>query len=156
MFYKICKNKSPFNLFKVIPWKNIFLCYEKCWLYSADQNQMQLFQKHFLPICNYWMEQARSYHPETLKVLVFSKAMSSNLLDPPPRSFFNCYKHKGIRPMKRLSVGLSHLREHKFNHNFQNCINPLVVVVWISNQLLTFFLHCPYLMIKNNSPEHPK
>ena len=42
-----------------------------------------------------------------------------------PRSFFNCYNHKGIRPMTRLRLGLSHLREHKFNHNFQNCINPI-------------------------------
>ena len=25
--------------------------------------------------------------------------------------------------MTRLRLGLSHLREHKFNHNFQNCIN---------------------------------
>ena len=27
--------------------------------------------------------------------------------------------------MTPLRLGLSHLREHKFNHNFQNCINPL-------------------------------
>ena len=30
MFYKICKNKSPFYLFNLIPKKNIFLCYKKC------------------------------------------------------------------------------------------------------------------------------
>ena len=38
MFYKIYKNKSPFYLFNLIPEKNIFLCYEKCWLYPTDQN----------------------------------------------------------------------------------------------------------------------
>ena len=27
--------------------------------------------------------------------------------------------------MTRLRLGLSHPREHKFIHNFQNCINPL-------------------------------
>ena len=66
------------------------------------------------------MEQARSYRK----------------FRATPRSFFNCYNNKGIKLMTRLRLGLSHLREHKFNHNF-------VVVVWISNQLITFFLHCP-------------
>ena len=37
MFYKIYVNNSPFYLINLIP-KNIFLCYEKCWLYSPDSN----------------------------------------------------------------------------------------------------------------------
>ena len=52
--------------------------------------------------------------------------------------------------MTRHRLGLSHLHEHKFNHNFQNCVNPLVVVVWISNQRLTFFSNVSYLMIKES------
>ena len=31
----------------------------------------------------------------------------------------------GIKLLTRLRVGLSHLREHKFSHNFQDTINPL-------------------------------
>ena len=27
--------------------------------------------------------------------------------------------------MERLRLGLRHQREHRFNQNFQNCINPL-------------------------------
>ena len=38
--------------------------------------------------------------------------------------------------MTRLRLGLSHLREHNFNHNFQNCINPLC-------SCGMDFLHCP-------------
>ena len=38
-------------------------------------------------------------------------------------------------------MGLSHLNEHRFNHNFHNCINPLCTcsleVEWTSH----FFLH---------------
>ena len=62
---------------------------------------------------------------------------------PIPRGFFNCYNHKGIRLMTRLRLVLSHLREHKFNHNFQNCINSLcscgMDIEWTSH----FFLLCP-------------
>ena len=36
-----------------------------------------------------------------------------------------CHKPKGIKLLTRLRLGLSHLREHKFKHNFQDCLNPL-------------------------------
>ena len=67
--------------------------------------------------------------------------LKSNILKfirPTPRSFFNCYNHKGIRLMTRLRLGLSHLREHKFNHNIQNCLNLFCSSDMVSNQLLTF------------------
>ena len=57
--------------------------------------------------------------------------------------FFNCYNHKGIRLMTWLGLGLSHLREHKFNHNFQNCINPLCSCGMDIESTSHFFLHCP-------------
>ena len=34
-----------------------------------------------------------------------------------------------MKPMTRLPLGLSHLREHKFKYSFQDSINPYVTVV---------------------------
>ena len=65
-----------------------------------------------------------------------------NFFRPTPRSFFNCYNHKGIRLMIRLRLGLSRLREHKFNHNFQNCINTLCSCAIVMESTSHFFLHC--------------
>ena len=31
----------------------------------------------------------------------------------------------GIKLITRLQLGLSHVNEHRFNHNLNNCINPL-------------------------------
>ena len=45
--------------------------------------------------------------------------------------------------MTRLRLGLSHLREHKFNHNFQNCSNPLCSCGMDIESKSHFFLHCP-------------
>ena len=45
--------------------------------------------------------------------------------------------------MTRLCLGLSHLREHKFNHNFQNCINPRCNCGMDIESTSHFFLHCP-------------
>ena len=70
----------------------------------------------------------------------------SNILKfirPTPRGFFNCYNHKGIRLMTQLRLELSHLLEHKFYHNFQNCINPLCSCGMDIESTSHFFLLCP-------------
>ena len=61
---------------------------------------------------------------------------------PTPRSFLNCYIHSKLR------LGQSHLREHKFNHNFQNCINPLCSCGMDIESTSHFFLHCPLFDVK--------
>ena len=38
--------------------------------------------------------------------------------------------------------GLSHLNEHRFNHNFQNCINPLCSCSLEIEPTSHFLLHC--------------
>ena len=45
--------------------------------------------------------------------------------------------------MTRLRLGLSHLREHIFNHDFQNCINSLCSFGLDIESTSHFFLHCP-------------
>ena len=42
-----------------------------------------------------------------------------------PDSVFSVADIYGIKLLTRLRVGLSHLREHKLRHNFQDTINPL-------------------------------
>ena len=44
--------------------------------------------------------------------------------------------------MTRLLLGLSHLREHKFSHNFQNRINPLCSCGMDIESTSHFLLHC--------------
>ena len=46
-----------------------------------------------------------------------------NFIRPSPNNVVNCNSYKGI--ITRLRVGMSHLREHKFKHNFQDCLNPI-------------------------------
>ena len=40
-----------------------------------------------------------------------------------PNSIFNCHSPKVIKFLSRLRLSLSHLREHKFKHNFQDALN---------------------------------
>ena len=49
-----------------------------------------------------------------------------------------------IRLLTRLRLGLSHLNEHRFNHNFDNCINPLCTRNLETESTTGFFLHCHF------------
>ena len=46
-------------------------------------------------------------------------------IQPSPNSVYNCHNPRGICLITRLRLGLSHLREHKFRHGFQDTLNPL-------------------------------
>ena len=38
---------------------------------------------------------------------------------------YNIFDPIGLKFLTRLRLGFSHLDEHRFRHNFQECINPL-------------------------------
>ena len=38
---------------------------------------------------------------------------------------YNIHNPLGLKLLTRLRLGLCHLNEHRFNHNSENCLNPL-------------------------------
>ena len=46
-------------------------------------------------------------------------------IKPSSNSLFNCHSLKGIKLITRLRLDLSHLRKHKFRHNFQDTLNSI-------------------------------
>ena len=46
----------------------------------------------------------------------------------------------GVKLLTRLKLGLSHLREHKFRHNFEDTLNPLRSCSIEAETMLHFFL----------------
>ena len=64
-------------------------------------------------------------HPETrnASLTVFKKHLKE--ICPVPHSVYNICYPNGLKLLTRLRLGLSHLNEHRFNHNFEDCINPL-------------------------------
>ena len=69
----------------------------------------------------------------------------SNILKfirPSPNSVYNCHNPRGICLITRLRLGLSHLREHKFKHGFQDTLNPLYSCGNDVESTEHFLLHC--------------
>ena len=77
------------------------------------------------------------------KSFVVFKNSILKFIRPSPRNFFNCNNYKGIRLTTRLRLGMSHLREHKFKRNFQDCLNPICSCGLDIESTSHFLLHCP-------------
>ena len=48
----------------------------------------------------------------------------------------------GTKLITRLSLGLSHLREHKYKHNFQNIFNPICSCGDDIETSVNYLFHC--------------
>ena len=80
---------------------------------------------------------------QNAKVFVDFKNNILKFIRPCQSNVFNCNNYKGIRPIRRLRVGMSHFREHKFKHNFQDCLNPICSCGLDIASTLHFLLQCP-------------
>ena len=76
------------------------------------------------------------------KRFVDFKSSILKFVRPSPSNVFNYNNHKGIRLITRLRVGMSHLREHKFKDNFQDCLNPICSCGLDIESTSHFLLHC--------------
>ena len=71
-----------------------------------------------------------------------SKKNLLKFVRPSSSSVFNCHNYKGIKCFTRLCLGLSHLREHKFTHSFQDILNPFCSCCLDVETNTHFFLYC--------------
>ena len=61
-----------------------------------------------------------------------------------PKAIYNVHNPVGLRLPTRLRLVLRHLSQNKFNHNFQDCLNPLCLCSLEVKSLSYFFLHRHY------------
>ena len=78
-----------------------------------------------------------------LSLLKFVRPVANNV--------FEINNPYGLKLLTRLRLGLSHLRYHKFRHNFQDCINPICVCGLEIETTTHFLLHCPLFQCARQS-----
>ena len=69
------------------------------------------------------------------------------IIRPIPNSIFGIFNSLGLKLITSLRLELSHLNELRFNHNFNNCINPLWACSLDIESTAHYFLHCNYYNI---------
>ena len=70
---------------------------------------------------------------------------------PSSNSIFICHSPKGIKLITRLRLGLSHLREQTFRHNFQDTLNPVCFCGDDIETKMNHLLHCPNYLDKRRT-----
>ena len=63
---------------------------------------------------------------------------------PIQNPIYNIHDLMGIKYLIKLRPGLSHLNDHKFRHDFQDCLNPLCPSSLEVESTIHYFLHCHY------------
>ena len=76
------------------------------------------------------------------KIKILHIQFSVTQIRPQPSPLFNIHNLFGVKLLTRLRLGLSHLNEHKFNHNLNGCINPFSTCTLEPESTSHFFLHC--------------
>ena len=59
-----------------------------------------------------------------------------------PRNVCNIFDPIGLKLLTRLPLGFSHFNEHRFRHNFQDCVNLLCSCSLKIENTLHYLLHC--------------
>ena len=66
-------------------------------------------------------------------------------------SIYNSHNPLGGTYLTRLRIGFSHLKEHKFRHNFQDSIDPKCSCSCGIETMIHFFLHCSNFNIQRQT-----
>ena len=127
MFQKIYKNKSPFYLFNLILEKTSFYATRNVDSIPLIKIKHEFFKSTFFPSTIVGWSKLDPTIRNAESVGIF-KSNILKFIRPTPRSFSNCYNHKGIRLMTRLRLGLSHLNINSITI-FKTVLILLVVVV---------------------------
>ena len=136
--FKIIKEKAPAYLLKLVP---------KCEPTIRTRNNCitDCFKYSFCPsTLNGWlnldpnMKSAESFSLFKSRLLPF--------IQPVQRSIYNIFDPKGLKFLSRLRLGFSHLNEHRFRHNFQDCLNPLCSGSLEIKDTSHYLLHCHHFL----------
>ena len=63
---------------------------------------------------------------------------------PIQNPIYNIHDLMGIKCLIKLRLGLSHSNDHKFRHDFQDCLNPLYLSSLEVESTIHYFLHFHY------------
>ena len=72
---------------------------------------------------------------------IFKKRILA-FIRPSANSTFHCHSPGGLKLIKRIRLGLSHLPFHKFKYNFQETLNPICSCGTVE-RTIHYLLHCP-------------
>ena len=121
-FCKVFKNESLRYLFNIIPNKNPAYSTRNHVNIPLFETNRNFFKNSFFPST---IIRSNDLDPHLRNSDTYGSSKNAIQKRPSPNSVFECHNLQEIKFLTRLRLGLSHLREHKFKHIFQDSLNPL-------------------------------
>ena len=148
LFYEVSENKNPKYLFSLIPTRRSLYSTRNIHNIPLLNTTHNFFKNSFFPstIIEWNNLDPHLTKPENFSVF---KSKILKFIRPSPNSVYNCHNPRGIT---RLRLGLSHFREHKFKHDFQDTLNPLCSCGNDVESTEHFLLHCPQFVNDRRTP----
>ena len=74
------------------------------------------------------------------------KSRLMSFIRPVQTKIYNIFDSEGLTFLLLLRLGFSHLNEHRYRHNFQNCLNPLRSSRLEIEDTWHYLLHCHHFL----------
>ena len=124
LFHRVLENVNSKNLFSLIPTRRSLYSTRNIHHIPLVDTKYNFFKNSFFPSTVIEWNNLDLHLRKSEKISVF-KSNILKFIRPSPNSVYCCHNPRGICHIIRLELGLSHLREHKFKHSFQDTLNPL-------------------------------
>ncbi len=142
-FFNIVHGNCPEYLSELLPPKILSRNPQRANLFYEDHSNSNFYSNSFFPFCIKAWNQLGPELRNSASISIF-KASLLKFYRPKPAPIFNVLDPGGLKLLSRLRVGLSHLRDHKFRHNFFDTINPLCSCNIESETTSHYLLHCSF------------
>ena len=123
-FFKIKTTSNSEYLFNIIPKTNHLYNTPSSEDVTIFYRRMDVFKYYSFPSTILELNKIDRRIRHSTTSLSFKNALLE-IGRPTPKRVYNIVDPNSLKLLTRLRLGLSHLNEHKFNHNFKECVNPL-------------------------------
>ena len=141
ILYKVLENESPPYLFNTTPNNTRQRQTRNSNNISTFFARHDYFKNSFFPSAVTEWNKLDCYVKNADSFDVFKKRILK-FIRPLPNSISNIHNPLGIKYLTRIRVGLSHIKEHKFRHHFQDSVDPMCSCGSGVETATHFFLHC--------------
>ena len=141
LFHKIYHNKSPEYLYQLIPQAHNLFNLRNQHLVPQIFCRTNIFSDSFFPSAIKEFNKLDFQISHNSSFQSFRKFLVKSIR-PVPNSLFDANDPLGVKLLTRLRVGLSHLKDQKFRHGFNDTIDPLCPCNMESESVSHFFLRC--------------
>ena len=138
--FKIMRNEAPDHLINLVPKCEYAINTRNCHI-PMYHCQTDCFKYSFLlSALRDWFKLDESIR-NSESISIFKTKLLS-FIRPAQSSIYNILGQIGIKLLTRLHLDFSNLNEHRFRHNFKNCLNPLYSCSLETEDTLHYLLHC--------------